>query len=358
MFYPFYVNPVNLKISLEKKGKYTVKVNPIRPEGEESRWTWGIDTSKERINELVAKEFTRKGKTVFDIYRIDRLEDETGNIKREKLKSVWDFKELNYQHARGYFKEFFGTSELFDFPKPPELIKKLCESLNEKEFCILDFFAGSGTTAQAIIELNKEDGGSRKYILIQLPEKIDEDTIAFQEGYTAISDICKERIRRVIKKIDDEKKNKPELFEDKELDLGFKVFKLKHSNFKLWRGDVIENGEELEKQIEVFEQPVKEGASEQNILYELILKSGYELTSRIEYITPHNIKGGTGVLFSIANGELIIALFSINDVMIKEIIKLKPKKCIILDKLFNSNDQLKTNTVLQMKDAGIEFKTI
>jgi len=247
---------------------------------------------------------------------------------------------------------------VFDFPKPTNLIKHFLNiGINKEEIC-MDFFAGSGTTAQAVYELNKEDGGNRKFILVQLPEKTDEDSEAFRAGFKTISDICKERIRRVIKKINDERKDKPELFEDKKLDLGFKVFKLKNSNFKLWRGDVFKNGDEISQQLEVFETPEKDGALEENILYELILKSGYELTSSIEYITPHNIKGGTGVFFSISNGELIIALFSINDVMIKEIIKLKPKKCIILDKLFNGNDQLKTNTVLQMKDAGIEFKTV
>ena len=113
---------------------------PIRPDGEESRWTWGKKTSEARINELVAKEIKRENKIVFDIYRIDLLEDEHGNIKREKLKSVWDEKELNYQHARQYFKSLFGSSEIFDFPKAPELIRKMLISLDLKDGIILDFF--------------------------------------------------------------------------------------------------------------------------------------------------------------------------------------------------------------------------
>jgi len=125
MFYAFYVNPITKRASLIKDAKHTEKVLPIRPDGEESRWTWGKKTSEARINELIAKEIKRGNKIVFDIYRIDLLEDEHGNLKREKLKSVWDEKELNYQHARQYFKSLFGSSEIFDFPKAPELIRKM-----------------------------------------------------------------------------------------------------------------------------------------------------------------------------------------------------------------------------------------
>ncbi|MBL7127621.1 MAG: site-specific DNA-methyltransferase [Ignavibacteria bacterium] len=250
-----------------------------------------------------------------------------------------------------------GTKELREimemetvkFPKPISVIKVLIQQGSTKDDIILDFFSGSSTTAHALYEINKEDGGNRKFILVQLPERISEDSEAFKAGYKTIADIGKERIRRVIKKINDEKKNKPKLFKDKELDLGFKVFKLKHSNFKLWRGDVIENEEELAEQVKVFENPVKGGAKEENILYELMLKSGYELTSKVEK------KNG---YYYVANDELVIILSKVNENILKEVIKAKPKKCICLDSLFKNNDKLKTNTVLQMKDAGVEFKTV
>lgn len=250
-----------------------------------------------------------------------------------------------------------GTKELRElmkietvkFPKPISFIEELILQGSKDNDVILDFFAGSGTTGHSILNLNKLNGIKRKFILVQIPEIVEELSDSYKAGYKTIADICKERIKRVIERFEDEKKNNPQLFEDKELDLGFKVFKLKYSNFKLWRGDVIENGDDLTKQIGVFENPVREGTEEENILYELILKSGYELTTKIEKQEE---------LYLIAENDLIIALNKIDEGIINNIVSLKPKRCIALDKLFNGNDQLKTNTVLQMKDAGIEFKTV
>ena len=157
-------------------------------------------------------------------------------------------------------------------------------------------------------------------------------------------------------------------------DLGFKVFKLQESNFKIWRGDKFKNGEELEEQLQTFVNPVKEKSTEENMLFELLLKSGIDLNCKIDKIplllvAPKRSKGGRGVdsdlsedgvcyYFIINDNELIIALSEINKEIVKSIIEAKPQKVITLDKLFAGNDQLKTNTILQMKDAGIEFKVV
>jgi adenine-specific DNA-methyltransferase len=256
-----------------------------------------------------------------------------------------------------------GTRELrdnlegnyFPFPKPVSIIKKLIEQgvsyeANDQNI-ILDFFGGSGTTAQAVLEQNKEDGGNRKFILVQLPELTDESSEAFKANYKTIADISKERIRRVIKKIEKEiKENKNLLNEDenKNLDLGFKVFKLSPSNFKIWRGNEITE-ENLVEQLDAFTNPVREDSKKDNMLFELILKAGYLLTDKIEVKEK---------FYAVNNGELIIALEEINEKIIGNIISAQPKKVITLDNLFTDNDQLKANTVLQMKDTGIDFKTI
>jgi adenine-specific DNA-methyltransferase len=143
------------------------------------------------------------------------------------------------------------------------------------------------------------------------------------------------------------------LFAEGKLDLGFKVFKLSSSSFKIWRGSEIDSEEKLTQQLDAFTNPIRPGAEKQNMLYELMLKAGYGLTSKVEYITKH--KSG---YYSISNNELIIALDAMNDKLIKQIIAGKPQKVITLDSLFTGNDQLKTNTVLQMRDAGVDFKTI
>ncbi len=234
-------------------------------------------------------------------------------------------------------------------------LKRILKMNINNDCIILDFFAGSASIAHAVIEQNTEDNGNRQCICIQLPEKIDETSEDYKTDYKTIADIAKERIRRFIKKIEEEEKEKKDLFTDdsKSLALGFKVFKLRPSNFKIWRGDVLENGEVLEKQLDAFVDPVNKDAVEDNMLFELLLKSGYNLNSKIEKKVCDKIS-----YYSIENGEMIIALSKINETLAKEIINQNPRKVLCLDKLFAGNDQLKTNTVLQMKDAGIEFKTV
>lgn len=246
-------------------------------------------------------------------------------------------------------------ANIFSYSKPLSLIKEIVKQSLAKDDIILDFFAGSGTTAQAVMELNKEDGGNRKFILVQLPEKTDEVSEAYKAGYKTIADICKERIRRVMKKIDAPEPNSPSLFKEGEHKgvVGFNVFKLAPSNFKIWRSDVIENTEDLEKMMNIFDDQVKPNAEKENMLYELILKSGYQLTVETAYMPSKE-----GGYYSINNNETIILLEVIDQGIIDEILKLQPKNVIALDKLFAGNDQLKTNTVLQMKDANIEFRTV
>jgi len=250
-------------------------------------------------------------------------------------------------------RTLFDEKEYFDFPKPTELLKLLIEQGTEKNGDIIfDFFAGSGTLAQAVLEQNREDGGNRKYIIVQLPEKNDEKSEAFKAGFFTIADIGRERIKRVIKNIDKEKQSNnnllSEIEENKKLDLGFKVFKLSPSNFKIWRGSEV-TYENLELNLESFTDPVKPESLPENMLYELILKSGYSLTDKIER---------NDSFYSVNNGELIVALDEMTQAIVEKIISTGPKKVITLDKLFARNDQLKTNTVLQMLDAEIDFKTI
>jgi len=132
----------------------------------------------------------------------------------------------------------------FSYPKPVKLIKYLVQIADDMEGIFLDFFSGSCTTAHAVLDLNKQDNGTRKFICVQLPEKCDEKSEAFKAGYKTIADIGKERIRRVIKKIKDSENGKLP-FEKTKQDLGFKVFKLQSSNFKIWQGNNIKNNDQL-----------------------------------------------------------------------------------------------------------------
>ena len=262
--------------------------------------------------------------------------------------TLWDFVPFNTQGSKE-MTELLGNLAIFDNPKPVGLLQELCNlGMNINDF-VLDFFSGSGTLAHAIIELNEKDNGNRKFIMVQLPEKCDEKREAFKAGYKTIAEIGKERIRRVIEKIKADKQSKLDVDDttDKQ-DLGFKVFKLQQSNFKIWRSDV-KTEEELYTQLTMHTDPVDENAKIENILYELLLKSGVPLTARIEE------KGGH---YQVNDGEIALMLEKVNESIIKKVIAENPNKVITLDRLFNNNDQLKTNTALQMKDAGIEFKAV
>ncbi|MBR4536037.1 MAG: site-specific DNA-methyltransferase, partial [Bacteroidales bacterium] len=240
----------------------------------------------------------------------------------------------------------------FDFPKPTGLIKQLLSQIVQDDEIVLDFFAGSATTAHAVMQLNKEDGGHRKYICVQLPELCDEKSEAYKAGFKTIAEIGKERIRRAGAKIRAEveaeqakRKGQFEFEEDQAIempDLGFKVFKLSESNFKQWREIKGSNKEEWKQQMLDFINPVTENATTDNMVYELLLKSGKSLTSTIEHKNGYHAINGK---------ELILMLEAATQETVDAILAEHPQKVLALDNLFEGNDQLKTNTALQMRDA-------
>ncbi|MFH1674324.1 MAG: site-specific DNA-methyltransferase, partial [Pseudomonadota bacterium] len=256
---------------------------PINRQGHEiwpeKQWQWSKDRVMKALNsnELIFKNKNNKWNVEYKQY----LKDENGEERGAKPYSLIEGPYT--QVGTGELTELFGNSKTFSFPKPIGLIKYFIQFIDKNDI-ILDFFSGSGTTAHAVLDLNKQDNGNRKFICIQLPEKCDEKTEAFKGGYKSIAEIGKERIRRVIKKIkEDEESKEPNLFsKDKpKQDLGFKVFKLQESNFKIWRPKV-KNEEELFEQLTFHTDPVDENAETENILYELLLKSGIPLTAGIE----------------------------------------------------------------------------
>ncbi|MCH7400416.1 site-specific DNA-methyltransferase [Belliella kenyensis] len=256
-------------------------------------------------------------------------------------------------------EKLFEGKSYFSYPKPTSLAKLLIKSVkNGQDDIILDFFAGSGTTAHAVMDLNKEDGGNRKYICVQLPELLEENSEALKAGFKNIAEVSKERIRKAAKAIEQElevekeKKKSQIQFEtnvDTEIDLGFKSLVLSDSNFKQWKQIEGKDAKALAEQMKLFVDPVAEHATIENMVYELLLKSGKDLNSRIEK------KDG---YFLINGNEMALILEKVSQEIIDAVIAKKPVKVIALDKLFKGNDQLKTNTVLQMRDAGVEFKTI
>ncbi len=266
------------------------------------------------------------------VYAKDYVEKLSSVIELDGRTGAYDLKEL-----------FPEQNKIFTNPKPVRLLSHFISFVVEKNDLVLDFFSGSATTAQAILTLNTQDEGKRKFILVQLPE------FTLNAEYPTIADIARERIRRVIQKIH----NEADLASPAPDNLGFKSFVLAPSNFKQWRGDDIETAEQLAKQLELFVQSEKEGADIDDILYELLLKAGFPLTTPLERLS---LEGAT--VWRVNNGELLFVLEAFNLAMIAPLLGLSPKEILCLDSVFQGSDELKTNLDLQCRDARIRFTCV
>jgi adenine-specific DNA-methyltransferase len=281
--------------------------------------------------------------------------------------TLWDYKFAGHNHEANNEAKALGFEGYFDNPKPTKLIKQLIQVSGAKDDDILlDFFSGSSSTADSTLQLNRQDSQNRRFIMVQLPEPIKESSEAFKEGYTNIADISKERIKRVIKKTKEDPNknghsNQEGLFPKEEAkdqtvnvtDLGFRVFKLDQSNFKEWEGSA--KDQPVEEQLKLNVDHVRSGSSEEQMLYEILLKSGYPLTVPIDTLELANKK-----VYSIVDSTMLICLEdALNEAVIIAMAEKKPNKVVVLDKGFNGQDELKTNAVQIMKSHGVEdFRTV
>lgn len=320
---------------------------PVAPDGRPGRWRYG----RQSVNIMLEEdriEFV-KNNNEWIAYEKE-FEPNEDDLKILKERSIF-YDLVENTAGSKELTELFGSKDIFDNPKPTDLLQHLLLLSTSKTSgdIVLDFFAGAGSIGHAIFKQNLIDGGNRKFIAIQLPEETKENSKARLAGFNVISEVSIKRLNLAIDFLYNEYEEYSFYEGDiTKADLGFKVFKLSPSNFKIWRSKEITD-DNLVKQLEMFINPVREGSEQENMLYELMLKAGYSLTDKVE--KNEN-------LYSVKNGELIIAIESINQATVDKIIALHPKKVITLDMLFKDNDQLKTNAVLQMRDARIDFKTI
>ena len=227
-------------------------------------------------------------------------------------------------------------------PKPIRLIKHLMAIANVgDEDTVLDFFAGSGTTGIAVLESNAAEGTHRRFILVQLPESTGHPQLPL------MTDVMEERLKRVVAKLPAKTKGGS--------DVGFRVFALSESNFLPWNGAAASNADELGRQLDLHVGHIRADRRPEQILYELLLKSGFPLTTRCE---KKSLAGKT--LFSVADGALIICLErKLTLELIRAIADLRPERVVCLDEGFAGNDQLKTNAVQSFRTKGVtSFKTV
>lgn len=298
-------------------------VYPVGPTGYESRWICSPETAKKMADEgmLAWKKTKRQGAEAWQVYQKFYLENRTkapGNL--------WNNIEGNKKATRDV-RNVFDSQKVFDFPKPIGFIKKVLQIGSDSESIILDFFSGSATTAHAVMQLNAEDGGHRKFIMVQLPEPCDETSEAYKAGYKNICEIGKERIRRAGEKI---KAESPTTTQD--LDIGFRVLKLDDTNMK----DVYYAADDYSQDmIAGLESNIKDDRTDLDLLFGCLIDWGLPLSlpyrsEQMDDCTVHTYNGGD-----------LIACFDANipESVVKTIAKRKPLRAVFRDSGFASSPE-------------------
>lgn len=356
---PYYLQKLGMgSIQYSKSLDYPIQVpdgSTVMPKdnnsGKKACWRWSQEKFKWGIeNKFI--EFKKDKNGQWTVYSKQYLNcDNEGNLIERSQRPLGIIESYSSTQA-SKFLDSIGFANYFEYTKPSELIKYLIGLTSTEGQIILDFFAGSGTTAQSVMEVNEEDGGGRKFILVQLPELIEEKKEAYKAGFRAISEIACSRITKVIEIIKNGESEKLALKSSQ--DLGFRKYTLASSNFKIWRGDVIESEEELKKQMSLFVTPQKANAQTENILWELLVKNGVPLTEKTQLVTLSD--GAT--IYHTSDKKFAFVLDKYTLEVQAKILELKPRTVICLDSLFHNEDKVKTNAQLKFEDNDISFKTV
>lgn len=351
LYYPFYINPQNqdnnglFEIALEKHEGW-IELYPLESQGVNTVWRWGKEKALHNLNiNIAGKAMKNGGFMIVEKYRELRV----------MARSVWWDKDTNTEKGTLLLKELLD-GKIFDYPKTVEMLMRIIQmgATIDSEDIIFDFFSGSATTAHAVMQLNAEDGGNRKFIMVQLPEKCDEKSEAYKAGYKNICEIGKERIRRAgeqilsptgtsyltalhritgsdkvgiqgsaegIEKTPEYQKYK------KELDVGFRVLKLDSSNMQ----DVFYNPAAMTQDLlSTTIDNVKPDRTPMDLLFQIMLELGVQLSAKIEE------KEICGKKYYVVNENEIIACFddNLNNDVITEIAKQQPLYAVFKDKSF------------------------
>jgi adenine-specific DNA-methyltransferase len=318
-------------------------VNPQNGDKYFANWAFSADSIKRMIAENLvifptSKSGTPRQKKFMNSYLNDR--------KAFVTNLGW----FSTENATKAMMDLFDGKKVFDFPKPVDLIKFFVEQTTKDEL-VLDFFAGSGTLAQAVLEQNELDNGRRHFVMVQLPEVISENSEAQSFGFTTIAELTRERVRRVGLQIE----SKSTIFTNEKRDIGFRSFKLDQSNFAVWDAGAIEGDEKrLEQQLFAQVEHVLPGRSNQDVLFELMLKSRYQLTTPVELAMIESCE-----VWKIADSEMVVVIDSgLTVEVIREIASWKPISVVILDRCFVGDDSLKANARKIFEDAKVDLKTV
>ncbi|MEI8229290.1 MAG: site-specific DNA-methyltransferase, partial [Planctomycetota bacterium] len=329
-------------INLSKQKDYKVEI----PLNDGSTITWDSYSPQKSINELIRISKIFVGKKGVPYVKSFMSDEKQGTKPSSLIESVHGTTKAGGISIR----ELFGNGKIFSYPKPPSLIQRLIKIAGTKgeNDLVIDFFAGSGTTGHAVMAQNAVDGGSRRFVLVQLPEEVLEGTDAFEEGFRNLTEICRERIRRAALQIGEE-------FPKVLFNSGFRSFKLEGSNFAVWDANAIEGDEtKLEQQLFAQVEHVLPGRTNQDILFELMLKSRYELTTPVE-----QVKVGKCEVWKVSGGKMVAVIDTgLTVEVIREIVSWEPISVVILDRCFGGDDSLKANARKIFEDSKVDLKTV
>ncbi len=346
------------------------EVYPVKPDGTEGRWRWDINTYKENEQKgIVEWVKTENGWQAYAKQYLD-----TDAVKPPE--TLWLHQEVGHNHSAAENLKKLLEGKIFDSPKPIELITKMLKltTFSDTGDIILDFFSGSATTAHAVMQLNAEDGGNRRFIMVQLPEVCDEKSEAARNGYSNICEIGKERIRRagqkIMRQITSGQGNEngkgfgcgmPSTETEREyatkniLDIGFKVFRLDSSNLKLWDDTPIDSDDmdTLFARMNGIIDNLKPDRSEDDLVYEILLKMGYPLTADVAAIEVDGL-----TVYTVEHNNMLICLQpGVTAELVEKLTTLEPQKIVLADNALADNSVM-SNAHYLLENRGIELKIV
>lgn len=328
-------------------------VYPYKPDGTEGCWRWSMDTYLEN-NQQGTVEWV-KGENGWQPYAKQYLDDNAA----KPPETLWFHQDVGHNHSAAEELKRLLNGKVFDSPKPKELLIKTLRlaTYTDHDDIILDFFSGSATLAHSVMQLNAEDGGNRKYIMIQLPAACDEKSEAYKLGYKNICEIGKERIRRAGKKLT-ETDGQMQIGDDEKalLDIGFRVFKLDSSNLQSWDATPVDevNIDDLIDRMNTMVNRVKPDRSDMDMVCEIMIKLGIPLTSTIDKVSV-----GTKPAYIVKGDSMLLVCLAadISPEDVEVMAEYTPAKVVISRDSF-ANDTAMANAHYILRDKGIELKLI
>lgn len=318
------------------------EVYPYKPDGTEGCWRWSMDTYIENQKQGIVEWV--KTETGWQAYAKQYLDTDAA----KPPETLWLHQEVGHNHSAAESLKKLLSGKVFDSPKPVDLIAKMLKlaTYTDTGDIVLDFFSGSATTAHAVMQLNAEDGGNRRFIMVQLPEVCDEKSEAAKNGYPNICEIGKERIRRAGQKL---------IETGKDIDTGFKVFRLDSSNLKLWDDTPIENDDldSLFARMDGVIDNLKPDRSEDDLVYEILLKMGYPLTADLPSIEVDGL-----TVYTVERGKMLICLQpGVTAETVEKLAALGPKKIVLTENALADNSAM-SNAHYLLENRGIELKIV